>query len=113
MAAPINTSEGKCCFEVTRVALTAVANPYERNFMNGLGYSCATMPAMAHAPAECSDGNDVPLFLNCPVPGDWKGRCRPEAYLIASTAIRASMADSPLRKPVSRWCSLLVTRPRA
>ena len=35
--------------------------------MNGLGYSCATIPAIAHAPAACSEGNDVPALpeLSC------------------------------------------------
>ena len=73
--------------------------------MNGLGYSCATIPAMRHATAACSDGNDVPPFQNFPFPLSWYGRSRPVANLSASTAIRASIAPSPLRNPVSRWCS--------
>src|SRR5262249_1077136 len=103
---------GKCCLAVMREALTAAAAPYERNLIKGLGYSWAKMPAMAQAPAACSDGNDLPPCQNSPEPESWKGRSRPVAYFRASTAISASMADSPLRNPVSRWCSLWVKSPR-
>src|SRR5208282_81232 len=112
-ALPKKTSEGKCCFSVTRVKVTVEAKVYAKILVKGPGYSCATTLATVQASALCSDGKELPPCQKDPFPLPSSGRCRMVVSLRAN-AIRVLLsAASPLRKPVSRRRSLPVNLPIA